>query len=297
MNKESNIQGHISAFITIIIWGSTFISTKVLLKSFIPIEILFYRFLIGFIILSLVSFKRIKIDKLKNEVLFIGAGFTGIMLYYLLENIALIYTSASNVGVIISVAPFFTAIFSAVFLKEDKLKLNFFIGFIIAISGIYIMSFNGNKVFNISPFGDILALCASIVWAVYSILTKKISALGYNNIEATKKIFLYGLVFMIPLLPLFKFKFGLNRFINITNTFNIFFLGLCASAICFVTWNKAVRILGPVRTSVYIYMVPVITVVTSVIILKEKITIAEIFSIMLILLGLFLSEGKSKLKN
>lgn len=53
---------------------------------------------------------------------------------------------------------------------------------------------------------------------------------------------------------------------------NLIYLGLGASALCFVTWNYAVGTLGAVKTSVYIYIVPVITAVASVIVLKEEIT-------------------------
>lgn len=76
------------------------------------------------------------------------------------------------------------------------------------------------------------------------------------------------------------------------NLSNILFLGLGASALCFVTWNLAVRLLGAVKTSVYIYVVPVITVSTSVIILHERITGIGICGIVLTLAGLLISENK-----
>ena len=79
--------------------------------------------------------------------------------------------------------------------------------------------------------------------------------------------------------------------------FNILFLGLGASALCFVTWNFAVKTLGAVKTSVYIYAVPVITVVTSVIILHEKITVLAAAGTVLTLAGLFLSESKLFLRK
>ena len=100
--------GHLAALFTIIIWGTTFISTKVLLTDFKPVEILFFRFVMGFAALFLVCPHRMKGVERKQELTFVLAGLCGICLYYLLENIALTYTMASNVGVIISVAPFFT---------------------------------------------------------------------------------------------------------------------------------------------------------------------------------------------
>ena len=93
------------------------------------------------------------------------------------------------------------------------------------------------------------------------------------------------------------FKFGFERFAEPTNLFNILFLGLAASALCFATWNFAVKLLGAVTTSVYIYIVPVVTVITSVIVLHEKITLIETFGIVLTLLGLVISEGRIKLKK
>ncbi len=74
-------------------------------------------------------------------------------------------------------------------------------------------------------------------------------------------------------------------------------MGLGASALCFVTWNYAVKVLGPVKTSIYIYMIPVITVVTSVIVLHEKITWLAAVGTVLTLAGLFLSEGRIFLKK
>lgn len=116
MNKK--YFGHLSAIITIIIWGTTFISTKLLLKSFLPIEILFFRFLIGFLALIVVYPKWMKGTSLKQEFTFAAAGLCGITLYYLLENIALTYTTASAVGVIISTAPFLRRFCHILFLEK-----------------------------------------------------------------------------------------------------------------------------------------------------------------------------------
>lgn len=139
-NKKSF--GHLSAIITIIIWGTTFISTKVLLIDFQPVEILFFRFVMGFLALLVVCPCRLNVTR-KQEVTFIAAGLCGICLYYLLENIALTYTMASNVGVIISIAPFFTAILAHFFMQsEEKLRMNFFVGFMVGMAGIVLISFN-----------------------------------------------------------------------------------------------------------------------------------------------------------
>ena len=290
--EHNRTTGHLAALLTILIWGTTFISTKVLLVDFKPVEILFFRFVLGFAALLLVCPRRLAGTTRRQELTFAAAGLCGICLYYLLENIALTYTMASNVGVIISVAPFFTAILTHLcFRGTEKLRANFFIGFLVAMLGICLISFNGAAL-QISPVGDLLALLAAFVWACYAVLSKKISGFGYHTILSTRRIFFYGLLFMLPALFLFDFKWELARFANPVYLGNILFLGLGASALCFVTWNFAVKILGAVKTSVYIYMVPVITVATSVLILNEKITLLSGFGTALTLAGLLLSESK-----
>ena len=277
--------GHIAALLTIFIWGTTFISTKILLVDFKPIEILFFRFLIGLIALLIIYPKRLKKTTKDQEITFALAGLCGVTLYFLLENIALTYSMASNIGVIISIAPFFTAI-----LSDFVLKSNFIIGFIAAMMGIALISFNGTSNFKLNPIGDVLALLAALVWAIYSVLTKKISEYGYNTIQVTRRIFIYGIAFMLIALVPFDFELNLNHFTNPVYLGNIIFLGLGASALCFVTWNVAVKILGAVKTSIYIYIVPIVTVVTSVIILNEQITLMSFIGTILTLIGLFLSQ-------
>lgn len=292
---KTHARGHLAAVFTILLWGTTFISTKVLLADFKPVEILFYRFLLGFFLLFLMKPKRLETAGWKQERLFVVAGLTGICLYYLLENIALTYTLASNVGVIVSVAPFFTAILAHLFIRgEEKPRGTFFVGFVVAMAGIALISFQGTGV-ELNPTGDLLAVLAAFVWGIYSIATKKISEFGYSTILTTRRSFFYGILFMIPALFLFDFNPAPERFANPVNLFNILFLGLGASAVCFVTWNLSVKILGAVKSSVYIYLTPVITIIASVLILHEPFTKTVAVGAVLTLTGLVLSEtGKKK---
>ena len=293
--KNKKMFGHGIAIFTIFIWGTTFISTKILLRAFQPVEILFFRFVMGFILLWIMSPHRLPVKSWKQELIFAGAGLTGMTMYYLMENIALTYSQASNVGVIVSIAPVFTAITARIFLKEEgKLRPAFFIGCVIALIGISLISFSGTTM-HLNPIGDILSVGAAIVWSFYSVLSKKMGAFGYSVIQTTRRTFFYGILFMIPALFFFDFKLDLYRFATPAYLFNIFYLGLGASAICFVTWNMAVRILGAIKTSVYIYLAPVVTAVTSVIVLHEKITFLSGLGIVLVLGGLLLSEQKKKL--
>ncbi len=300
MTKEKVTTGHLLAFFTVLIWGTTFISTKVLLREFSPIEILFFRFTIAFLTLLIVYPHKLKITDRKHEWYFLASGLCGVTLYFLLENIALTYTLASNVGVIISVAPFFTAIFAHLFLDGEKLRLQFFLGFAAAIIGIFLISFNGSMVLRLNPLGDILTIFAAVVWAVYSVLIKKIGHFHYNTIQTTRRVFFYGLITIIPALFIFNFSLSLNsftRFTHLPNLLNFLYLGLGASALCFVTWNFAVKVLGAVKTSAYIYLGPVVTIITSAVVLHERITWITLAGTALTLLGLFISENKLSLKG
>lgn len=279
-----------AAILTIAVWGTTFIATKVLLNSFRPIEILFFRFVIGLFALSIVYPKRLKGTTGRQELIFAASGLCGVMLYYLLENIALTVTTTANVGVIISIAPFFTAILSYFISKQtDRLSIWFFIGFAISMVGISFIHF-GNARLEIKPIGDILAFIAALVWAIYSLLTKKISSFGFSTIQTTRRVFTYGIIFMLPVVYFSAFHWDFTRFSDRSNLANLLFLGLGASALCFVTWNYAVKRLGAVKTSIYIYMVPVITVTASVLVLNEPITVQSVVGTLLTLVGLILSE-------
>ncbi len=103
---------------------------------------------------------------------------------------------------------------SHVFQKaEEQLKTQFFIGFIVAMAGICLISFSGSEL-ELNPAGDILAVVAAFVWAVYSLLTRKISGYGYHTLQTTKRIFTYGILFMLPFLFVFDFNLDMRRFKN-----------------------------------------------------------------------------------
>lgn len=288
MRKE--ISGHYAALLTELIWGTTFVSTKILLPSFLPIEILFFRFLIGYLALWCISPHMLKVENREEEKYFALAGLTGACLYYLLENIALTYTLATNVAIIVSVAPFFTAVLSHLFSKEkERVSPFFFIGFLIAFFGILLINLNGSRM-DLNPKGDVLALGAAFVWAVYSLLCRKINTYGYNVVQSTRRTFFYGLLFMIPIFILSGASLDLSRFKSVKNLANIVFLGLGASAVSFVTWNYSVRKLGAIKTSVYIYLIPVVTIVFSAIFLSEPITPMIGAGTVMTLSGLIVSE-------
>lgn len=287
---QQDVKGHLTAILTITIWGVTFVSTKTLLKSFTPFEILIIRFTMGFIALNVILPKRFKITSFQEELLYVLGGLSGIFLYFLMENIALTKTNASNVGVIVALAPFFTVLFSKLFLKEkEPLQVQFFVGFLVAMIGVVLIGIHGLQL-GLNIEGDLCALGAALCWGCYAVLTRKISEFQYSVILTTRRIFFYSLIWMLLAMPFFGVRFELERFMNENNLFNLFFLGLGASAMCYVTWSYAVSILGAIKTSAYIYAIPVLTVISAYFLLDEPITGISAMGTFLALTGLIIAQ-------
>jgi drug/metabolite transporter (DMT)-like permease len=285
-------KGHLVAFMTIFMWSTTFVSTKVILEVLSPIEILLFRFLLGFFALLVIHPKfKLFTDK-KDEFLFMILGGSGVFLYFILENIALQYTQATNVGIIVSAAPIFTAILAAFLLKTVKINASLILGFFVAISGIIILVKGCNESITINISGDLIALAGSLSFGVYSVLLQKIDPTKYHYIFVTQKTFFYGILWMVLYTVIFDEPLDYTTLLESKVLLNLLFLGLIASGLCFVLWNYAIRLIGSVSTSNYIYLVPLITALSSILILDEHITWSIFFGGILIILGLLISQGK-----
>ena len=289
LNARGRAKGHILAFLTVFVWGITFVSTKVLLTVVTPIEILFLRFMLGFLALCVIHHRVTPFMGARVEALFALAGATGVTLYFFMENIALTMTSASNVGVIVAIAPLFIALIATFVTREERVGVKFFAGFVMAISGIALISFTGAAAGDAGLAGCLLAVLAALAWAVYSTIGKRIAKLGLSTVATTKRTFAWGLVFMLPFLQGAEGA-GLAGLLDPVMLGNLLFLGLVASATCYVMWNKAASIVGVVSVSAYLYLTPVVTVVASVIVLAEPLTWQIVLGVALTVTGLVLSE-------
>lgn len=287
---ENRLLPHIAALFTMFVWGLTFVSTKVLLEYLNPIEILFARTVLGFLALCLLRPRILRTKAKSHELLFAAAGLTGAFGYYLAENTALQFADASFVSVAVSTAPLFTALLGFAFLKEEGFGLRFVAGFIIAISGIALISFQEGPA-HASPIGVVLCLAGALTWAVYSIIIKRLSSYGYDTIAVTKRVFAWGLAYMVIMLVVTGDAFPLAVLAEPTVLGNLAFLGILASAGCFVTWGYSVKHLGATAASAYIYLQAPITVIWAVILLGEPLTAAIVVGLALVIVGLALSEG------
>lgn len=279
-----------AALLCAIIWGTTFISTKVVLSTFTPIEILVVRFVLGYLLLWALRPKKLSFQGIKWEANAFFAGVFGIALYYLAENYALEYTSAGNVSLIVSTAPFFIAItFHLLKESDERFSIFFFLGFILAILGIALMNYSEGA-FTFDLVGSLLALLGAILWGIYSVFIKRAGKENIDTIALTRRTFFYGIVVLLPIALALGFDISFDDFKDLRVLSNVVYLGVGASAICFVVWNFAIKSLGALVSGVYIYLVPAITVVFSYFFLNEGMNIYMIAGTVLVIIGLVISE-------
>ena len=292
--------GHMLAMGTVLLWGVTFVSTKILLVGLSPAEILVLRFLIGYLALGVIRPKRLRTSGWREEALFAAAGICGVTLSFMLENTALTMTTASNVSVIVATSPLFTGLISAYVLKRGGLGVRFFVGFVLAIVGIALISFSGESAALSAEGGALwlgvlgcgLSVLNAIVCAIYSILSQRASMGGYDSITVTRRFFFWGLVGMIPCLAFTGFSPDWAYLAQPAPLANLLFLGLGASAACYAMWNAALKRLGPVTTMTYQYLVPVITIAIAVAVLGEPFTVAIAAGAVLTIAGLAVSQSR-----
>lgn len=281
---------HLIALSVAIIWGTTFVSTKVLLAQGLdPKDILFYRFLLAYIGIWFFGSRMLFAKSLKDELLLIGCGLCGGSLYFIAENTALKITLASNVSLIICTAPLLTALLSRAILKNERLSKNLMYGSFIALAGVALVIFNGSFILKLNPVGDLLTLLAAFVWGIYTILLKQLDN-RYSTFFITRKVFFYGIVTLLPLFFFNPLTVDPDILLRPIVVGNLLYLGLIASLTCYVLWNMCVKHLGAVSTTNYVYTIPLVTFITSALVLDERVTFIAIAGAIFIISGVYLAE-------
>lgn len=289
MLKTQNLFYHVIAIATVIIWGTTFVSTKILIHTGLsPVEILLYRFVLAYVCILAVSHKRLWAASIKDEGLLFLSGLFGGSLYFIAENTALGITLASNVSLLICTAPVFTTLLASLFYKEP-LQKKLLYGSAVALLGVGLVVFNGSVLLKINPLGDCLTLVAALSWAFYCLLLKRLSK-SYATLFITRKVFFYGILSLFVYFLFFPFdlRIGLLRLPVVY--LNLFFLGFVASMLCYLMWNKAVQLLGASQTANYIYIVPLVTMLTSAVFLAETLTLTSLLGALCIIGGVYIAE-------
>ena len=307
MNK-SLLGFHALALLVVAIWGVTFVCTKLLIAAgLMPAQIFAIRFALAYLgIWAVCLFRkgqasRLFADTLLDEAIFVFLGITGGSFYFLTENTALVYTQACNVAFLVCSAPLFTALLTLVVkrfakgriaegLEDIRLRWPLIVGTILALGGMAMVVFE-RQTLQLSPKGDLFAIGAAVCWALYSIFMAQMTS-QYGALFATRKVFFYGLVTIIPFLLNGDRATVLSALSQPSVIFNLLFLGLVASLACFIIWNKVMSKLGNFTSTCYVYLNPFFTLVTSMIILGERMTLVSAAGSLAIVLGVILSGKK-----
>ena len=277
---------YIAAFLIVVVWGCTFVQTKVLINAGLrPDEIFTLRFVIAYLLILPFSWRRLFLGSVRDELIALSLGLTGGSLYFIVENYALAYGYCSNVSLIVCLTPLVTALIVGWRYPAERLGKGGALGSLLALGGMALVVFNGNFVLKLSPLGDVLALAACLCWALYSLLIKHLGA-RYDNMLITRKVFGYGLLTIIPLLLWRGMDFGIVIDGGARVWGNIIFLGVVASMLCFLGWNWCLARLGTVRATNFLYLNPVVAIVSSALVLGERVTWIAVLGAVFILAGL-----------
>lgn len=290
---NNNIFYHLVAFLTVAIWGTTFVSTKVLMiNGLSPAQIFTLRFAMAYVLMFCFNHRRLFADSWRDEGLMVLLGITGGSLYFLSENEAMNYTTATNTSLIVCSCPLFATLLVRLVYRSSHIHIMQLTGSLLAFMGMIIVVLNGRFVLHLSPVGDALAFSACICWAFYSLLMKTMTD-KYSAAFITRKVFFYGVLTIIPYYILVP---GVPSMAVLTQPVvvgNLLFLGCLASMICFLTWNWCISKLGAVKATNWVYFNPITTMIFASWVLGEKITIYFLIGAACILTGMYMADRKT----
>lgn len=297
-SRATGLMVNMAGAITILMWGLSFISTKVLLEHGMgPVEIYIYRFAMSYLVILLFCHSRFKCHSWRDEGLFALCGLTGGSIYFIAENTALEYTLVQNVSLLTSLSPLITAMLAGLMYANEKPSRGMMTGSFVAFIGVGCVIFNSSTNVEVRPLGDLLSIAAAFSWAVYSLVLRRLNS-NYDVWFVTRKSFFYG---VITALPFLTFSPPLCNPIEVMADpevlINMLFLGLGASMIAYVLWSNTVKYLGAVKASNFMYFQSVVTMIASYFILGEAITLIGVTGCLLIIGGLWLGDWLTRRSN
>ena len=288
---KSRVRYHLLALAVVLVWGVTFVCTKVLIGAGLhPVDIFWIRFVLAYagiwLYILLTGRDRTLWYGWKEELVFLFLGITGGSFYFLTENMALCYSYATNVSILVSTAPLLTALVCSLFYPSERMKGWQVIGSIIAFVGVILVVLNGQLVLHLNPLGDMLALSAALAWAFYSLFMRRIMG-RYSMDFITRKIFAYGIISILPYFWLVEpFSMTEAMLAKPVVIVNLLFLSVIASNACYLLWNWVLKEVGVVHASNFIYLQSFVTMVVSAIVLDERITPMAIAGAIILILGM-----------
>lgn len=291
---------HLLAVLTVCIWGTTFVSTKVLLGAgMTPTNIFCLRFALAYVGMALICHRQWFCRNWRDEAAMLIAGMTGGSLYFWAENTALCYARAGTVSLIVCLAPLFTALFAFFLGRQKGMRPQMWLWTLVALGGVGLVVSGERSAAAAHPLlGGGLSLVASLSWACYQLIIKRLGD-RYGAAMLTRKVFGYGLVSILLFhavvapqeLTAGGTVLGLTGELLQRPTVwaNLLFLGLVASLACYFVWSKVVEKLGAVASANYIYLNPLSTCIFSALFLGEHLTLTMGVGGLAIIAGLYMA--------
>jgi drug/metabolite transporter (DMT)-like permease len=279
------------ALFAVIVWGASFIATKVALVDISPVTIVWLRFLMGVTILGMAVIlrKQFSLPDKREWTYFAVLGFLGITFHQWLQSNALQTSEAGTTAWIVSTTPVFMALLGW-FLLSERLGWTKSLGIFLAFLGVLVVVSKGDfgsvSIGRFGAPGDKLILVSALNWAVFSALSRR----GLRSHPASLMMFYvmsFGWLFTSLLF------FGTKGFLEISSlTFpgwmGVAFLGIFCSGLAYIAWYDALKVLSTAQTGVFLYIEPLVAVVVAFFILGEAITLASLIGGAVILFGVWL---------
>ena len=298
MAAKSKVIYYIEALLTVVIWGGTFIATKVTLREVSPATIVWLRFGSGVVILGFTVAARKQFAWPARSELgyFALLGFIGVTFHQWLQATGLITAAATTTAWIVATIPVFSALLGWLVLKE-KLGPIRVGGILLAALGVVLIVSNGDlrSLFSGSfgSFGDFLILISAVNWAVFSVLSRR----GLQAHPATRMMF-FVMVFgwLFANVWLFGFGPGLTEIPRLSSNgwAGILVLGILGSGLAYIFWYDALQAIPTSQVSAFINIEPLVTTVMAAFMLGEVITLVSILGAAAIILGVYIVNRPDK---
>lgn len=293
-HQQQILIGTLLAILATIIWSGNFIIARGVINDIPPVTLSFYRWLSATIILFPFAWKYFtkEVHLVKTNIgYFLLASVTGVSMFNTFVYIAAHFSEAINMAILGTCSsPIMSVILARIFLKEKITTLRV-TGILICVAGILLLlskgSFETLMNFRFTK-GDWWILAAAFAFAIYNTTVRK-KPREMHPVNFLFVVFLLGTLLLIPFYySEFNSQGGIT--ISLSNLGAILYLGLGASVICFLIWNKAIVALGSGRTALFGNLIPVFSSIEAVILLNEKITNIHIFSFILVVTGLVIAN-------
>ena len=298
--QKSKAVPYLEVLFAVIVWGASFIATKVALRDISPIAVVWLRFSMGVIILGIavVMRKQFSLPNKNEWAYFALLGFLGITFHQWLQSNGLQTSEAGTTAWIVATTPVFMALLGWIVLKEG-LSWYKVIGIFLAFTGVLLVVSKGNlSSISIGKFGapgDKLILISAVNWAVFSVLSRR----GLKSYPASLMMFYVMSLGWLFTTLLF---FANTRLMEVSNlTINgwlgIAFLGIFCSGLAYIAWYDALQALPAAQTGAFLYIEPLVAVAVAFFVLGEPITLVSLIGGGVILFGVWMVNQNQEKKE